>query len=252
MLHLAPIPGELDHNRRLIEVAIDLAATAGANWVITPELAVCGYSFAERIGTDWITPQPDPWMDGLCRKTAELGITLFLAHPERDTCSDRLFNTVFVLANGTVVGRHRKINTLRKGSEAWSSPGTEAIPITVPPMTRVGLLICGDAFSPGIASGLADQGAQMLISSASWAPGFHGPDGEWERCSSATGLPLLVCNRTGIDRTLDFRAAESVIVQNGRRLLSFRSPQSTVVLVDWDLQMQTFTSNPHSTIPLPD
>lgn len=252
MLHLAPRPGELDHNRRLVEVAIDLAVAAGADWIITPELVVCGYSFAEQIGTGWITSQPDPWRAGLYRKTAELGVTLFLSHPEREAGSNQLFNTVFVLASGTSVGRHRKINALRKGSEAWSSPGTDAIPIAVPGETKVGLLICGDAFSPGIAASLADQGAQILVSSAAWAPGFHGPDGEWERCSSATGLPLLVCNRTGIDRTLDFRDAESVVVQNGRRLLSFRSAQSTVVLVDWDQQEQTFAAGWRDIIPLPD
>lgn len=37
----------------------------------------------------------------------------------------------------------------------------------------------------------------MLISSAAWAHGFHGPNGEWERCTQNAGLPLLVCNRTG-------------------------------------------------------
>ena len=61
-LHLAPVPGDLSGNRRLIETAVMQAAQAGANWILTPELAVCGYSFIDRIGTDWIVPQPDDWM----------------------------------------------------------------------------------------------------------------------------------------------------------------------------------------------
>lgn len=250
LLHLAPLTGELDHNRRQIETAIELAAAAGADWIITPELAACGYAFADMIGTEWIAPQPDPWMTGLCRKTAELGVTLFLSYPERDAGSDRLFNTVFVLANGRVVGSHRKINALRSGSEAWSSPGTKAEPIKVPPSIKVGILICGDAFSPGITASLHARGAQFLVSSAAWAPGFHGPNGEWERCSSATGLPLLVCNRTGTDRFLDFRDAESVIIRQGRRLLSFRSPCSKVILIDWDLVNQALVSDYQQILPL--
>ena len=40
----------------------------------------------------------------------------------------------------------------------------------------------------------------MLISSAAWAPGFHGPNGEWERCTEDTGLPwwcAIAQGRTG-------------------------------------------------------
>lgn len=234
-LHLAPVPGDVEGNRNLLIRAVTKAASLGAQWIITPELCVCGYSFADRIGTDWIGPQPDAWMTSFCQQVAELKVTVFLAHPERDKHSGTLFNSVFVIANGVVAGRHRKINALRTGSEAWSSPGTQATPISVQPVGKVGIMICGDAFSPKIAECLKRQGARMLVSSAAWAPGFHGPDGEWERCTQDTGLPLLVCNRSGVDRTLDFTEAQTVVVKNGQRLLSFGSPTSSVVIIDWDL-----------------
>jgi predicted amidohydrolase len=249
-LHLSPVPGKLAHNRRLLETAIDVAAAASAGWIVTPELCTCGYSFADRLGTDWIQPQPDPWMAGLIRRTGRSGITLFLSHPEREASSNRLYNAVFVISGGAVVGRHRKINTLRTGSESWSTPGTEAVPVPAPPFSRVGILICGDAFSPGIAESLKNQGAEMLVSAAAWAPGFHGPNGEWERCSRDTGLPLLVCNRTGADRTVDFTDAESVVVKNGRRLLTFSSGTSSVVVFDWDLKTQALSSPAYETLPL--
>jgi predicted amidohydrolase len=233
LLHLAPLTGELDYNRRLIEAGIEQAAEAGAEWIVTPELAVCGYSFNELIGTDWIKVQPDAWVSTLCCKTAEQNLSLVLSHPERDPRSGKLFNSVLIIANGVIVGRHYKINALREGSESWSSPGEQVQPITLPGRTKVGVLICGDAFSPGIASSLRNRGAQILISSAAWAPGFHGPNGEWEQCSRLTGLSLLVCNRTGRDRHLDFSGAESAIIHEGKRFFSFSSPRSTVVLVDW-------------------
>ena len=86
---------------------------------------------------------------------------------------------------------------------------------------------------------LKAQGAQLLVSAAAWGPGLHGPKGEWERCTRDTGLPLFVCNRTGIDRTLRFTAAESVIVKDGQRLLSFVSERSAVCLIEWDVETQT-------------
>jgi hypothetical protein len=127
LLHLAPIPGDLAHNRQLVETAVTTAAGLGATWMITPELCICGYAFADQIGTEWIVPQPDPWMRGFCQLAARLHVTVFLAHPERDPQTARLYNSVFVItANGTILGNHRKINTLRVGSEAWSSPGEQA------------------------------------------------------------------------------------------------------------------------------
>jgi predicted amidohydrolase len=251
LLHLAPVPGDLTQNRRLIERAITTAARSGAACIITPELCICGYTFTDTIGTDWIIPQPDPWMTRVCQLAASLQVSVFLSHPERDPQSNTLHNTVFVIASdGAIAGTHRKINTLKTGSESWSTPGGQVAPVPVQPFNHVGILICADAFSPGIARSLADQGACVLVSSAAWAPGFHGPNGEWERCTQDTGLPLLVCNRTGPDRTLDFTAAESVVIKDGERLLTLSSDRSTVFTVDWNLQRQNLATPQYQHIAL--
>ncbi len=251
LLHLAPLPGDLAHNRRLIERAVTTAAGLEAAWIVTPELSVCGYTFADRIGTDWILPPPDPWMTRLCRLAARLGVTLFLSHPERDRQSGKLHNSLFVIApNGAIIGKHRKINTLRVGSEAWSSPGEDVTPVSVSPFSQVGILICADAYSPEICRRLRTRGAQLLVSSAAWAPGLHGPNGEWERCTHDTGLPLLVCNRTGPDRTLNFTEAETVVAKDGRRLLSLRSDRSAIFIIDWDLQTQDLATTDYQRVSL--
>jgi N-carbamoylputrescine amidase len=182
-------------------------------------------------------------MRDFCRLAARLHVTVFLSHPERDPRTAKLHNSVFVIAaDGTILGTHRKINTLRVGAEAWSSPGDRATPIPAQTFGRVVILICADAYSPGIARSLQAQGAEFLVSSAAWAPGLHGPDGEWERCTRDTGLPLFVCNRTGPDRTLDFTGAESVIVKGGQRLLTLRSERSAMFTFEWDLQAQTLVT----------
>jgi 5-aminopentanamidase len=178
----------LPTTKGLIKTAVTGAAGLGAAWILTPELCICGYAFAAEIGTDWIVPPPDPWMRDFCRLAARLRVTVFLSHPERDPQTVKLHNSVFVIAaDGTILGAHRKINTLRVGGEAWSSPGDRVTPIPAEPFRRVGILICADAYSPGIARSLQAQGAELLVSSAAWAPGFHGPDGEWERCPATQG-----------------------------------------------------------------
>jgi predicted amidohydrolase len=251
MLHLAPIPGDLTRNRRLVERAVTGAARLGATWIITPELIIAGYTFADSIGTEWIVPQPDLWMTHISQLAAKLRVTLFLSCPEQDRKSHKFYNSLFAITpNGTIVGTHRKINTLRVGSEAWSTPGTQAIAIPVPPFTRIGMLICADAYTSEIAKNLRNQGAQLLVSSAAWAPGLHGPNGEWERCTLDTGLPLIVCNRTGPDKTLDFRQAESVVAKDGRRLLSLSSARSAIFVIEWDVNTQTLAKQDYQTVYL--
>ncbi len=251
LLHLAPVPGDVPHNRRLIETAVAAAAELGAQWIVTPELCVTGYTFADRLGVTWILPQPDEWMTQMGRLVARLGVTLFLSHPERDRESGNLHNSLFVLApDGAIAGTHRKINSLRVGSEGWSSPGTQPAVVSAAPVGRVGLLICADAYSPEICLALKARGARLLISSAAWAPGLHGPSGEWERCTRDTGLPLIVCNRTGPDRTLDFTEAESVVVKDGRRVLSLSSTRSAIFVLDWDVQAETVATPEYRTVAL--
>jgi 5-aminopentanamidase len=248
LLHLAPRLGDLAYNRQLVETAVTTAAGLGAQWIITPELCLCGYQFTSRIGSAWIEPQPDAWMRQFSQLVARLRVTVFLSHPERDRDADKCYNTVFVIGvDGTCVGVHRKVHVV-PGAEAWASPGQTAVPVFVPPL-HIGILVCADAYTSAIAKHLQAQGAQLLISSAAWPPWPHGPDGAWERCSRDTGLPLFVCNRTGTDQSLSFLEAESVVVKDGERLLAFRAPHSTLLLVDWDVQAQALVNYVCQSLP---
>jgi 5-aminopentanamidase len=234
LLHVAPQLGEIESNRRLIEAAVRVAAQQGAQWAVTPELCVSGYLFAKKVGTDWIQPQPDPWMQGFCGLVRDLSLTVFLSHPERDPDTNLLHNSVFVInSQGEITGRHRKVKTLG-GPEAWSSPGRDSAPIDCDGL-RVGVLVCADGYLNDVPQHLKDQGAQILVSPAAWGPGGCAPAGEWEQRTLDTGLPIMVCNRSGKERAdLDFREAVSVVARDGERVLSAYSDRSVVLTFDWD------------------
>ena len=241
-LHLAPVPYDVPYNRRLVESALKIAATNGADWAITPELCVSGYLFMEHLGTDWILPQPDEWMLGICQLVKERALTVFLAQPERDPETGKLYNTVFVInPQGEITGRHSKIKVLH-GAEAWSSPGQKNEPLDVDGM-KVGILVCADGYKNQIAQELKDKGARILVSPAAWGPGDCAPDGEWEQRTVDTGLPILVCNRSGGEgEDLDYGQAESAVAQNGRRLLTGTSDRSVVLSFDWDMDAMELLS----------
>lgn len=242
LLHLAPRPGKLEANRGAIEQAVRRAAASGARLIVTPELAVSGYGFRDLVGTQWIArDQPTllAWVGALARETKA---SLVLGTPEADLEGTVLFNSMILFAaDGSVVGRHRKINALRVGSESWSTPGDRPTVLAVDAIGRIGFFVCADMYSPRLVEETAAQGVDLLLSAAAWAPGHHGPDGEWERASATTGRPVLVCNRTGND-VLDFDAAQSVAAVNGGIVFSHASPEPRIVLVDWTSATRQLTN----------
>lgn len=232
LLHLALEPGALARNYALLERAIRIASALQADWVVAPELSICGYEFHDAIGTEWIATHPDSWTLGICELASLLKLTILFGHAERDT-TGRLYNiAIMVRADGLIMARHRKINTR---SEPWATPGERARATDWNGLV-VGILICADVYTRDIAEDLRGQGARLLVSPAAWGPGRYGPEGEWEQRTRETGLPLLVCNRTGPEKKLDFTGAESLFVKRGKKLLSYWSDRSAVLTFDLDLK----------------
>jgi len=241
-LHIAPVTNDIDHNRKLVEHGIKVAADQGARWVVTPELCIPGYLFMKTIGTDWILPQPDSWMDTFRSLVKEHRLTVFLSHPERDPASDKMYNSVFVIdSDGEIIGKHRKVKALG-GAESWSTSGWKIDPIDCDGI-KTGILICADGYKNEVAQVYKDKGAQLLVSPVAWGPGHCGPDGEWEARSADTGLPLMVCNRSGNEEgELDYSLAESVVTMNGKRILEATSKSSVVLSFNWDVENMTMIS----------
>lgn len=232
LLHLAPRAGDLAGNRQHIAAGVLRAATLGARLVLTPELALSGYGFRDRIGTDWIAAgqgEREAWAAGLARQAAAV---LVLGTPEA-AADGRLHNSLVVFGpDGVELGRHRKIAVLRVGSESWSSPGDSATALDLPDLGRVGLFVCADMYSARLVRETAALDVDLLLSGAAWAAGEHGPNGEWERASLDTARPVLVCNRTGQD-VLDFTTARSVVAIDGGLAFSLASATPALILVDW-------------------
>jgi len=236
MLHLGLKYADLEHNAALVQTGIELASKHNADWVMTPELSHTGYRFDLKIGTQWIPNGPDKYVGEVQALAKKHQLVVFLSHLERidDQFGAReLFNTLFVIDKaGEIIGRHKKVNTIPI-SESWSTAGTKPSVVNVDGY-KVGLLICADAWPAAHAKSLQNQGAELILSSASWAPGEYGPGNTWEKRSSETGLPIFVNNRTGIERQFDLRNAVSAVAYKGKRLLSHQSPNSQLVIVDWD------------------
>jgi hypothetical protein len=49
---------------------------------------------------------------------------------------------------------------------------------------------------------------------------------------------------------LDFTEAESVIVKDGRRLLSLRAERSTIFIIEWNLRTQTLAATDYQRVDI--
>lgn len=243
LVHLASRPGDTEHNRGKIESAIAVAVAAKADWIVTPELAETGYDFSKRIGTGWIENFPNKWMLSLSENARRNKVALFIGFAEKDSTTGKLYNSVAIIGrDGVIQGTYRKHIVVHGSAESWEAPGIENNLFIIDGIP-VGMLICADSYKPEIAARYKLQGARILISPANWPPHKEmGPNGYWEDRTLETGLPLIVNNRTGIEPDLDFSAAESTVVLNGKRLYNFSSRDSRVFLVDWNLRKGTFST----------
>ena len=101
---------------------------------------------------------------------------------------------------------------------------------------QVSLLICADAWPKTHVQSLKEQGARIIVSSASWAPGEYGPGNTWEKRSEESNLAIFVNNRTNVEREFDLTESESVISYNRQRLMTHTSPDSQLVMIEWTSQ----------------
>lgn len=241
-LHLDLSGGPEECNLVLLHKAIGLAAEQGANWIVTPEMGVQGYFFAQKETKVSIPIQPDQSLQPICQLAAKNKLTVFLGCAEKDAGTGKYYNSCLVIGSeGEIVGRHRKTRSLGR-AEAWATVGDTLEPVSCPGM-KAGILICADSWFVDKAEALKDKGAEVLVVPAAWPPGKCGPGDCWERCSQATGLPVWVCNQTGNQESLDFSQAQSVVVVNGKTQLSYNGLQQAMLLFDWDLSRKCAVSS---------
>lgn len=246
LCHAALQHDNVAHNVAVLETLMRSAHPYQPDLIVTPELAVSGYEFAAAIGLNWIAADVPRILDGFARLARQQQVALIIGTPRYAAHSGAYHNAaVFIDEQGQIVGVHDKIRVLPGHSEAWSRPGAAVQPV-VWRGQRIGVLICSDAYTATLADEYVQQGANVLISLAAWAPGLYGPSGEWERRSRETGLPLLVCNRTGNEATMNFKGSSSVAVTAGRRVLDYSAERAALLIFDvaaddWTPRSEQFT-----------
>ena len=164
------VVGDLPANVQKIVAAAHEAHAAGAQLLLTPELALCGYAAEDLFLRPAFQAACDDAVKAVARATAGLkDLAIVLGHPQR-TAPDApafspCFNAASVLRNGRVEQTYAKRelpNYQVFDERRYFVPGQAPCVFEVGGL-RVGLLICEDAWHAAPARDCAQSGAELLV-----------------------------------------------------------------------------------------
>ena len=246
LAQLNPTVVDLRGNLQLIEDAAGQARAQGADLVVYPELALCGYcpgdllddpAFAARLSTEAL-----PGLLQVSRRAGP-GLPLVVGAPGRVTGvpGKRWHNGLLVLNNGRIVGEYAKqlLPTYSVFDERRHfEPGPDVACVVRVKDAHVGFLICEDGWNLGGLDYTVNpfrrltEAAVDLVVSINASPADAGKQAQRERlftqvCNTYT-LPLLYVNQVGGQDSLVYDGA-SFAAQPGAGLVYRAASYATEV-----------------------
>ncbi|MBY0367601.1 MAG: NAD+ synthase, partial [Burkholderiaceae bacterium] len=246
------VVGDLAGNADRIIAQAREAHRAGVDLVVTPELALCGYPPEDLLLRPAFLAACEQQLQRIAAELAGLpGLHVVVGHPqaradgavrERSWSLPPCLNAASVLAGGQVIATYAKrelpnyqVFDERRYFCSGRDAGQGAVVVDVKG-TRVGLLICEDAWFEEPAAAAKAAGAALLC--VINASPFHiGKVEEREQRMAerarATGLPLLYAHLVGGQDEMVFDGASFAVQASGE--LALRAPMFEEALAVVDL-----------------
>ncbi len=230
--------GDLPGNARRIVDAAFRARDLGADLMLTPELALCGYPPEDLLLRPDFFRACASELAQLARHLGEVaaGLAVLVGHPEEH--DGNRYNAASLLRGGTIVTtyrKHRLPNYEVFDEERYFAAGTEACVVDIKGV-RCGINICADVWELGAAEAARQAGADVLL--AINASPFH--LGKQVRRYevlreriAGTGMPVVYANLVGGQDELVFDGASFAMNGDGRLLMQLPPFVETVACIDY-------------------
>jgi N-carbamoylputrescine amidase len=250
---------ERERNLAATEAGVREAARQGAELVLLQELHAGPYfcQTEQQALFDWAEPIPGPITERLSRLARDLQLVLVGSIFER-RAAGLYHNTAVVLdADGALVGRYRKMHIPDDPGyyeKFYFTPGDLGFTPIPTRVGRLGALVCWDQWFPESARLMALSGADLLLypTAIGWDP-RDAPEEQARQREAwitvqrghavANGLPLLSCNRIGLEKTPDgsgsgiqFWGSSFACGPQGEILAQAPVDTEQVLMVDIDLK----------------
>jgi len=227
--------GDLTGN---VERIIDFAAqakTRGAQVLLTPELALCGYPPEDLLLRPDFYRACSRALDELAARVD--GIAVIVGHPEE--YEGRCYNAATVIENGQKKAVYRKIrlpNYEVFDEKRYFEAGTAACVVTLGGVL-CGINICADIWEAGAAELAQAAGAELLL--VLNASPCH-LEKQQERAEvlgervAATGMAAIYCNLVGGQDELVFDGASFALDAQGACRMRLPAFEEALGIVDYD------------------
>jgi predicted amidohydrolase len=227
--------GDLTGNvGRIVECAA-AARTRGAQVLVTPELALCGYPPED------LLLRPDFYracrgaLDDLASRVA--GIALIVGHPEET--GGRRYNAATVIENGRKIAVYRKIRLPNYDvfDEKRYFDAGDAVCVVTLGGVRCGINICADIWEEGAAERARAGGAELLVvlnaSPCHLEKHQQRVEVLRERIAGA-GIPAIYVNLVGGQDELVFDGASFALDAEGDCRMRLPQFEEALGIVDYD------------------
>ena len=255
MAQLNYVAGDLGGNAQKIIDAASQAAAQGAQLLVTPELAVCGYAAEDLLLRPSFQADSDAALQRIVQASpAWPDLSLLVGHASAVEGSHLRHNSASWICNGRVLGTYHKQALPNYGvfdEQRYFTPGQTPLVVSLQGV-QVGVLICEDAWKAQPAQAAKAAGAQLLV--VLNASPFHaGKQVEREavlaRCAQENGLPMVYAHMVGGQDELVFDGASFAVNADGQ--VAMRAPMFAAQLATVTLQPQALTLS-GSVHPIPD
>jgi beta-ureidopropionase len=224
--------------------AMDRAAEAGAGLVAFPELAL--EPFFPRLehwegAAELAEPVPGPTTERLARRAAERSLVVVFNQYELDDRGRHFDSSPVIDADGSLLGVTRMVHiTDYPGfhERAYYHPGDRGAPVYETAVGRVGVAICYDRHYPEYMRALGVARAELVVipqagTAGEWPEGLY--EAEVRTAAFQNGYFAALCNRVGVEGSLEFAGESFVADPEGRVIARGASGEEDLVVADLDL-----------------
>ncbi|NTV51573.1 MAG: NAD+ synthase [Candidatus Firestonebacteria bacterium] len=237
LVQMNSVMGALEQNRNRIFRSCSAAREAGADVVVFPELALCGYPPEDLLLTQAFLTETREALDWLAQKIQGLCVLVGFAHNE----NGKVYNAAAWLQDGRVAAVYRKIELPNYGvfdEKRYFSSGDELVCVTLKG-ARLALSICEDLWVAGGAfeTKLQIQPADLVLNIS--ASPFHAGKLATRRevlagFSQRNRAAIAYCNLLGGQDELVFDGGNMFFGMDGTLLAESRRFEETVLLIGFD------------------